>query len=174
MNKLYLLKKQVNELEEFHFSAKLRKLLKNLIEFIINTFYPKYMEYKESTEKIYFVKAPRFPYNLNKATDQEIIAALNRILELLFLIAKEKDFAIHFVDPKAKKRSHYKRIFKVFNKPDEFFSFFKISEKDKYILAELIPDNYFTQIDNLSFEISIKELMSKISNEKKIFNDKKK
>ena len=125
LNKVDLLKKKVNELEEFHFSSKLRRLLKNLIEFIINTFYPKYMEYKESNKKIYFIKAPRFPYIFNKVTDQDIISSLNRILELLFLIAKEKEFAVHFVVSKAKKNSHYKRIFKVFNKPDEFFSFFK-------------------------------------------------
>ena len=56
LNKVDLLKKKVNELEEFHFSAKLRKLLKSLIEFIINTFYPKYMEYKETNVRYILLK----------------------------------------------------------------------------------------------------------------------
>ena len=174
LNELDLLKNQVKELEEFHFSSKLRKLLKNLIGFIIHNFYPQYMLYQESIDRIYFVNAPRFPYNLEWAEDIQIIDALNRILELLFSTAKEKDFVIHFVDPRAKKNNHYKRIYNVFSKPDDFFRFFNISYIDRKILIELIPENYFTQIDNISFEINLKELMSKISNEKNIFNNKKK
>ena len=174
LNELDLLKNQVKELEEFHFSSKLRKLLKNLIGFIIHNFYPQYMLYQESIDRIYFVNAPRFPYNLEWAEDIQIIDALNRILELLFSTAKDKDFVIHFVDPRAKKNNHYKRIYNVFSKPDDFFRFFNISYIDRKILIELIPENYFTQIDNISFEINLKELMSKISNEKNIFNNKKK
>ena len=98
LNELDLLKNKVKELEEFHFSSKLRKLLKNLIEFIIDNFYPQYMLYQESIDRIYFVNAPRFPYNLEWVKDKEIIDALNRILELLFSTAKNKDFVIHFVD----------------------------------------------------------------------------
>ena len=173
-NEIDLLKNQVKELEEFHFSSKLRKLLKNLIGFIIINFYPRYMLYQESIDRIYFVYAPRFPYNLEWAKDKEIIDALNLILELLLSTENDKDFVIHFVDPRAKKNNHYKRIYNVFSKPNEFFRFFNISDIDRKILIELIPENYFTQIDNISFEINLKELMSKIMNEKNIFNNKKK
>ena len=174
LNELDLLKNQVKELEEFHFSSKLRKLLKNLIGFIIHNFYPQYMLYQESIDRIYFVNAPRFPYNLEWAKDKEIIDALNRILELLFSTENDKDFVIHFVDPREKKNNHCKRIYNVFSKPNDFFRFFNISDIDRKILIELILENYFTQIDNISFEINLKELMSKISNEKNIFNNKKK
>ena len=174
LNKIDFLKNQIKELQEFHFSAKLRKLLKNLIGFIINNFYPKYIKYQKSNERIYFFKAPRFPYHLQWAEDKEIIDALNRILELLFSTSKEKDFVVHFVDQRAKKNNLYKKVFNVFEKTDDFFRFFNISNIDKNILIELIPENYFTQIDNLSFEINIKELMAKISDEKNIFNNKKK
>ena len=174
LNKIDFLKNQIKELQEFHFSAKLRKLLKNLIGFIINNFYPQYIKYQKSNERIYFFKAPRFPYHLQWAEDKEIIDALNRILELLFSTSKEKDFVVHFVDQRAKKNNLYKKVFNVFEKTDDFFRFFNISNIDKNILIELIPENYFTQIDNLSFEINIKELMAKISDEKNIFNNKKK
>ena len=174
LNKIDFLKNQIKELQEFHFSAKLRKLLKNLIGFIINNFYPKYIKYQKSNERIYFFKAPRFPYHLQWAEDKEIIDALNRILELLFSTSKEKDFVVHFVDQRAKKNNLYKKVFNVFEKTDDFFMFFNISNIDKKILIELIPENYFTQIDNLSFEINIKELMAKISDEKNVFNNKKK
>ena len=174
LNKIDLLENQIKELQQFHFSAKLRKLLKNLIGFIINNFYPKYIKYQKSNERIYFFKAPRFPYHLQWAEDKEIIDALNRILELLFSTSKEKDFVVHFVDQRAKKNNLYKKVFNVFEKTDDFFRFFNISNIDKNILIELIPENYFTQIDNLSFEINIKELMAKISDEKNVFNNKKK
>ena len=174
LNKIDFLKNQIKELQEFHFSAKLRKLLKNLIGFIINNFYPKYIKYQKSNERIYFFKAPRFPYHLQWAEDKEIIDALNRILELLFSTSKEKDFVVHFVDQRAKKNNLYKKVFNVFENTDDFFKFFNISNIDKNILIELIPENYFTQIDNLSFEINIKELMAKISDEKNVFNNKKK
>ena len=174
LNKIDFLKNQIKELQEFHFSAKLRKLLKNLIGFIINNFYPQYIKYQKSNERLFFFKAPRFPYHLQWAEDKEIIDALNRILELLFSTSKEKDFVVHFVDQRAKKNNLYKKVFNVFEKTDDFFRFFNISNIDKKILIELIPEYYFTQIDNLSFEINIKELMAKISDEKNMFNNKKK
>ena len=174
LNKIDLLENQIKELQEFHFSAKLRKLLKNLIGFIINNFYPHYIKYQKSNERLFFFKAPRFPYNLQWAKDKEIIDALNRILELLFSTSKEKDFVVHFVDQREKKNNLYKKVFNVFEKTDDFFRFFNISNIDKNILIELIPENYFTQIDNLSFEINIKELKAKISDKKNMFNNKKK
>lgn len=174
LNQLDLLKNQVNELEEFHFPSKLRKLLKNLIGFIIHNFYPRYMIYQETIERIYFVKAPKFPYDLSWAKDEEIINALNRILELLFTKAKEKDFVIHFVDKKALRNNYYKRIYNVFPKSEDFFNFFGISDVDRKILRELIPENYFIQIDNVSFDVNLKDLLNKISNEKNIFKKKKK
>ena len=160
-DKIDLLEKKVIDLGEFHFSAKLRKLLKNLIGYIINRFYPHYMiykEYKENIKRVYFVKAPRFPYNLEWAKDEEIIDALNRLFEFLFTIVKEKDCVIPFFDIRAEKKSQYKRIFNVFKKPEDFFRYFNISHFDRRILIELIPEIYFTQIDNISFEINIKEI----------------
>ena len=177
LNKIDYLENQIKELQEFHFSAKLGKLTKNLIGFIINEFYPKYMIYQEGNEgkeNIFFFRAPRFPYNLDWAYDEEIIDSLNGILKLLFSTTKEKDSVFHFVEQKGKKNNnYYKRIFNVFNKPDDFFRFFQISKIDQKILIELIPKNYFTQIDNTAFEINIKDLMNKIAKEKKKFNNKK-
>jgi len=161
-----LLKIRINNLEEFQFSTKLHKLLKNLIGYIIKRFYPHYMIYKENKKRIVFIKAPRFPYNLVWAKDEEIINTLNRLVEFLFTMVKEKDCVIHFVDMRGERKSQYRKIFKVFDKPDDFFRYFNISPFDRSILIELIPETYFTQIDNICFEIKIKALMGNILNEK--------
>ena len=103
LNKIDFLENQVKELQEFHFSAKLRKLLKTLIRFIIEQFFPTYMKYQEESENIFFFKPPRFPYNLDFGKDKEIINALNGSLKLLFSTDKEKDSVIHFVEQKGNK-----------------------------------------------------------------------
>ena len=56
--KLDLLQDQVKELNEFHFQVKLRKLLKNLIEFLFDKFYPKFMLFNIKTNKIEFYNFP--------------------------------------------------------------------------------------------------------------------
>ena len=55
----------------------------------------KSMKSNSSKKRIYFVNAPRFSH-LNWATDNDIINALNRMLEKLFLKAKSNDLIIHF------------------------------------------------------------------------------
>ena len=94
--KIKVLRKEVDELKEFHFSAKLRKLLKNLLENIIRHFSPDYTEYDFKTKHIFFKNAPKIPKNLTY-TKKDIIDVLNRILELLFSKSKEKDYKIHFI-----------------------------------------------------------------------------
>ena len=121
------------------------------------------MKYHDSNDRLFFAKVPRFPYNLNWAEEDQIIDALNRLFELIFSFAKEKDNVIHFVDEKAKKNRVYYKIIKVFDEPDDFFRYFDIKRKiDKDILLEIIPHKF------LFFKISIKKLMTNISNEKKI------
>ena len=46
---------RIEELNDFYFSGKLRKLLKRLIEYIIKNYYYSYMKAIPSTKRIYFV-----------------------------------------------------------------------------------------------------------------------
>ena len=171
---LKVLRKEVDELKEFHFSAKLRKLLKNLLEYIIRHFSPDYTEYDFKTKRIYFKNAPKIPKNLT-STKKDIIDALNRILELLFSKSKEKDYKIHFISKQALENKTFKKNLRVFESSKHFFDFFQISSNDQAILKILISESYFIFIDNVKFEVSIKELMNKVEEEykKKILASKK-
>jgi len=154
---------EVKDLKKFLFSAKIRKLLKNLIEFIVNKFYPNHIKYSRSDKKIFFISAPRTLSTLKWAKEQEIVNALNRLLELLFSHSKQQDYVIHFVEPRVTRNNTLKQIFYVFNNPEQFFEYFKISNDDRKILKEIIPHNYFTIIDNLKFEVNVKELINNIA-----------
>ena len=151
---------QVEKLNEFYFSGKLRKLLKRLIEYIIKNYYYSYMKSSPYNRRIYFVKAPRLSFKLNWAKDNDIINALNKMLDLSFSKAKSKDFVVHFFNIKANKDTAYKKIYSVFRNKDEFFEYFKIIGKDKIILEEIIPEEYITVIDNASSDINLKELVN--------------
>ena len=155
---------QVKELNKFYFAGKLRKLLKRLIEYIIKKYYYSYMKFHMSTKRIYFVKAPRLSSHLSWAKDNEIVNALNRMLEMSFSKAKAKDYAIHFFDKKANENSSFKKIISVFENKDEFFEYFDIKGKDKKILDEIFPEKYLTIIDNASSDISLKNLINVIGN----------
>ena len=62
LRKVDLLKVQVDELSQFHFKVKLRKLLKNLIEFLFQQFY-NYIQFNKETN-VHFVeqRAENNPY----------------------------------------------------------------------------------------------------------------
>ena len=156
---------QVKELNKYFFAGKLRKLSKKLIEYIIKNFYYSYMKSMKSNsskKRIYFVKAPRLS-SLNWATDNDIIDALNRMLEKLFSKAKSNDLVIHFFDVKANKDYSLKKIYSVFKNKDEFFNYFKIIGNDKKIIDTIFPEDYLTIIDNTSEDISIKNILNVIS-----------
>ena len=68
------------------------------------------------------------------------------------------------IDPRAMNNKLFKRNFYVFKNENEFFSFFNIPEDYRNILVQLIPREYFTIIDNVTFEVNIKELMNNIAN----------
>ena len=172
--KIETLNSQVKELNEFYFTDKLRKLLKKLIQFIINNYFDSYMKYNKSTKRIYFVQAPRPTIHLNMLKDGDIIDALNRILELSFSKVKSQDFIIHFIDKRTNKDNSLKKTYQIFKNKNEFFDYFNISEKDKVILNEIFPEEYLTLIDNSSFYINIRRLINVVANIKKNDNIKEK
>ena len=109
-------------------------------------------EKKEEKEKLAIKKA------------EEIINALNRLLDTLFTKTKMRDYIFHFVEPNAKINFLNRRFIKVFSNPNKFFDYFQIDEKDKRILVEIIPSSYFMEIDNFKFDKFIKKLIHNYEN----------
>ena len=146
LQKIDNLQKQVNDLNQFYFQVKLRKSIKNLLEYL-------------QKEKFALKNT------------EEIINALNRLLDMLFTNAKMRDYIVHFVEPNAENNILNRRLIGVFNNSNEFFEYFDIDEKDKNILVEIIPSRYFMVIDNFKFDKNIKELINIYENS--LFPNKK-
>ena len=176
--KINELQNQVNDLHKFNFQVMLRKLIKNLIEYLYNHYYPHFMHLNIFTIKVEFVRAPiikekdkgkdkgkneeKEKLDIKKA--EEIINALNRLLDMLFTKTKMRDYIVHFVEPNAKINFLNRRFIKVFSNPKKFFDYFQIDEKDKRILVEIIPSSYFMEIDNFKFDKFIKKLIHNYEN----------
>ena len=183
--KINELQSQVKDLDDFHFQVKLRKLIKNLLEYLFDKYYPKFMNSNIITHKLEFHRAPIIKIkeiveeeeeeekedNLASTNDFQIIEALNRFLRLLFKQAKDGDYVVHFVKLNAERNSYERRYIKVFGNSTEFFSHFKINKKDQKILVKIIPSTYLTEIDNFRFDKNIKELKNFYEN--RIFPYKK-
>ena len=160
LRKVDLLKVQIDELSQFHFKVKLRKLLKNLIEYLFQQFYPKYIYFNKVTNKIEFLFFPLYKYKeIEFMEENNIITILNELLDKIFVGAKRSDYAVHFVEQRAEDNPYYRRKIIVFNNADEFFQYFNIYGIGRFILLKIIPPNYFMEIDNFKFEKSIRELI---------------
>ena len=159
INKNKELGQKVDELDRFSFSAKLRKLLKKLLEYIIKK-YIRYMKYEKDKNKLYFIESPIQGLYGRKAN--ETINALNEILGIIFSYSKKSDYTIHFVSKKAEKNKVFKEDIIVFEKYKNFSEFFKLSKNCEKILINLIPEKYFTIIDNSDLEKKIPYLISKL------------
>ena len=159
INKNKELGQKVDELDRFSFSAKLRKLLKKLLEYIIKK-YIRYMKYEKDKNKLYFIESPIQGLYGRKAN--ETINALNEILGIIFSYSKKSDYTIHFVSKKAEKNKVFKEDIIVFEKYKNFSEFFKLSKNCEKILINLIPEKYFTIIDNSDFKKKIPYLISKL------------
>ena len=150
---------KIKDLSEFIFIAKLRKLLKKMLEFIVNCDYlSKALKYENN--KLYFIKVPQ-ELTILGFDNSDIISALNKILEIIFAYSSNCDFRVHFVDKNAQKDYKYRHNLIVFNSYKEFFNYFKI-EKYEDIITKIIPIHYLTCIDNYSFDVKIPELLGKI------------
>ena len=159
INKNKELGQKVDELDRFSFSVKLRKLLKKLLEYIIKK-YIRYMKYEKDKNKLYFIESPIQGLYGRKAN--ETINALNEMLGIIFSYSKKSDYTIHFVSKKAEKNKVFKEDIIVFEKYKNFSEFFKLSKNCEKILINLIPEKYFTIIDNSDFEKKIPYLISKL------------
>ena len=149
--KVNLLRDQVKELNEFHFQVKLRKIIKKIIEYLFDKFYPDYMFYDEF---------PLFHFDFKWKDKKKIIDVLNAHLEKINERSKNNNCIVQFVDPKTEKDPSLKSYIWVFQNDYDFFEYFRINEIDRHILLKIIPKDYFMKIDNFKFDKSIKELIS--------------
>ena len=98
--KVDLLRDQVRELNEFHFQVKLRKLIKKLIKYLFDEFYPDYMFYDIRTKKMKFEKFPLFLFDFKLEDRKIIIGILNELLDKIYARALNNDCIVHFVEPR--------------------------------------------------------------------------
>ena len=165
LKKVDQLKDQVDELNEFHFKAKLRKLLKNLIEYLFQQFYPNYIFFNKETNKIKFFLFPRNKFKTIEFIKQnKIITILNNLLDKIFIGAKSNDYVVHFVEQRAEDNPYYRRYINVFKNTDDFFQYFNIHGIDRFVLLQIIPPNYFMEIDNFKFDKSIRDIIRNYAN----------
>ena len=165
LKKVEQLKDQVDELNEFHFKAKLRKLLKNLIEYLFQQFYPNYIFFNKETNKIKFFLFPRNKFKTIEFIKQnKIITILNNLLDKIFIGSKSNDYVVHFVEQRAEYNPHYRRYINAFKNTDDFFQYFNIHGIDRFVLLQIIPPNYFMEIDNFKFDKSIRDIIRNYSN----------
>ena len=163
-NKIYInelliknenLENEVSNLKNFVFKAKLRKLLKKLLEYIIKTYYNNCMKYDKKKDKLLFIYAPN---NLRGEAKKDV-KALNKILEIIFKVSKRCDYSIHFVDEDVFKNNKFKSNIVVFSTTYDFFHHFDILEYEKIVL-KYIPKEYFTIINDSNFEPKVPDLLS--------------
>ena len=165
LKKVDQLKDQVDELNEFHFKAKLRKLLKNLIEYLFQQFYPNYIFFNKETNKIKFFLFPRNKFKTIEFIKQnKIITILNNLLDKIFIGAKSNDYIVHFVEQRAEDNPYYRRYINVFKNTDDFFQYFNIHGIDRFVLLQIIPPNYFLEIYNFKFDKSIRDIIRNYAN----------
>ena len=158
--KVNLLRDQVKELNEFHFQVKLRKLIKKIIEYLFDNFYPDYMFYNIITKKMEFDEFPLFHFDFKWKDKKKIIDVLNALLEKINERSKNNNCIVHFVDPRTEKDPSLKSYIWIFKNDYDFFEYFHMNEIDRHILLKIIPKDYFMKIDNFKFDKSIKELIS--------------
>ena len=142
-NKIRDLEDKVKSLSIYVFKAKLRKLLKKLLEYIVKNYFH-FIRFNKHENKIYFKFAPY----ISGLTEYEIITALNSMLKVIFHNITLNNYIIHFVDEQAFFNESAKKDIKVFTKSENFFEYFHISMLHEKIIKELIPEHYFTTINN--------------------------
>jgi hypothetical protein len=150
----------IAELSDFVFRAKLRKILKKILEFIVSTDYLlNHLHFDTKERGWYFISVPK-EININGISSSQILDALNTMLRIIYTYTTNTSYAIHFVNKEAISDIRLKKKIEVFNNFQEFFRYFKI-ENLQYILTKIIPLPYFTTIYNTEFDLKLSKIMEK-------------
>ena len=154
------LKRKIDDFYPIVFCCQLRKLLRKLLEYIVNDPVLSSGLIKIKKEILFL----RIPEELNSLHFYkfDIIKAFNFLLDVIQSFSYECDFRAHYVNRKALYQNSFKRKIKVFGNYRDFFRFFDFDKKYQDILIKLIPTNFFETIDNYTFEEKFSSLLSKI------------
>jgi uncharacterized coiled-coil protein SlyX len=135
----------IAELSDFVFQAKLRKILKKMLGYIVfDKYLSKYLHF-DTKERIWsFISVPE-EININGISSSQVLDALNTLLKIIFTYTTNASYTIHFVNKEAISDIRLKKKIEVFNNFKEFFRYFKI-ENLQNILTKIIPLHYFTTI----------------------------
>ena len=86
-----------------------------------------------------FYRFPSFRFDFKWNDETKIINTLNALLDKIFAKAKNKDYIVHFVDPRTEKDANFRRYIWVFGDDYDFFEYFGINGIDRRILLKIIP-----------------------------------
>ena len=114
------------------------------------------MVYIPIKNKLQFILAPR----INNESIYSIKSALNEFLAFIIETIKQIDYIIHFVDKEVYQHRKKKNEIQVFDTPEEFFKYFKITNMER-IIKKLVPPQYLTKFDNSSFDSRIADIINK-------------
>ena len=147
---------KVDKLYEFVFSTNLRKLVKKLLEFVVDH-YNKYIIYDEKEKKFYFTDLPIILKSFENKKD-DTLNSLNKFLDIILYYYNKSSFNINFTG------KSYSKINDIttFEKSADFFQYFGICKNDEKILTTLIPEKYYTNINDVDFDKKMSELISKV------------
>jgi len=119
---------KIAELSDFIFQAKLRKLLKKILEYIVSQENLSNHLYFDSKERRWsFISVPN-GISINGISNSQILDALNTMLRIIFTYTTNASYSIHFVNKEAISDIRLKKKIEVFNKFQEFFKYFKIEK----------------------------------------------
>lgn len=155
------LKMKINELYPIVFGCKLIKLLKKLLEYMVNDPELSSGLIKVQNKVHLLRKLPSFDLLLDFGL-YEILVSFNKLLEIIQSYSSECDGTIHYVNKNAVNNSCLRKRIKVFENNQDFFSYFNFSEKQRKILTKFIPPYLFETIDNWTFEEKMSKLLTKI------------
>ena len=154
------LERKIDYIYPIAFSCQLRKLLKKLMEYIVND--PVLSSGLIRIKKeILFLRMPKELDSLH-FDNYDIFNAFNFLLDIIQSFSLDCDYTAHYVEKKALYRNILKKRINVFGNYKDFFSFFNFDEKYQNILIKLIPPNFFETIDNYTIEEQLSSLISKI------------
>ena len=166
-SKVYILESQrkkdqiiIAKLSDFVFQAKLRKILKKILEFIVSTDYLlNYLHFDTKERRWPFISAPK-EIKIDGISSSQILDALNTMLRIIFTYTTNSSYTIHFVNKEATSDIRLKEKIEVFSNSQQFFRYFQI-ENLQNILTKIIPLPYFTTIYNTEFDLKISKIMEK-------------
>jgi hypothetical protein len=142
-DRMKMMEIKLSDLVKYEFEIKLRKLLKKLIGYILDTYYDDYMGYNEIKKKLYFRRSPKYINELKDKIDED----RKYINQLLFQREEDKRKIDDLIFNKIK-NEYYMNELLMENK----------SLKDRMKMMEI----KLSDLVKYEFEIKLRKLLKKL------------